>query len=156
MREDYNKVSLAYFLSFVCSWLNQFSFISQLLLQHNLTVTFRKHYTGPYFHLHTENPFIRIISETYIDTRSKYVIYGIDNKCISFFFHFKHRNNMKENMGYHGVGSIAPVLYVIFRGWWSCFVVVFLNSDCYTCVLIFCFVFLRSYTTRKNGIFKRD
>ena len=156
MREDYNKVSLAYFLSFVCSWLNQFSFISQLLLQHNLTVTFRKHYTGPYFHLHTENPFIRIISETYIDTRSKYVIYGIDNKCISFFFHFKHRNNMKENMGYHGVGSIAPVLYVIFRG---CGLVLLWYFFTVTVTLVywyFFFFFLRSYTTRKNGIFKRD
>lgn len=32
------------------------------------------------------------------------------------YFHFKHRNNLKENMGYHGAGSIAPVLYVVFRG----------------------------------------
>ena len=43
----------------------------QLIQKYEIEVTFRKKYNGPYFHLHTENPFIKIISETYIDTRSK-------------------------------------------------------------------------------------
>lgn len=41
--------------------------------EYNIEVTFRKVYKGPYFHRHTVNPFIKIIQETHVDTRSKYL-----------------------------------------------------------------------------------
>ena len=50
------------------------SFTFQLIQRYEIEVTFRKKYSGPYFHLHTENPFIKVISETYIDTRSKFAL----------------------------------------------------------------------------------
>lgn len=48
----------------------------QLLFDNEIEVTFRKIYKGPYFHDHTVNPFIRIVQDTYIDTRSKQRFYG--------------------------------------------------------------------------------
>jgi len=46
-------------------------FLFQLLQKYDVEVTFRKVYDGPYFHRHTVNPFIKIIQDTFYDTRSK-------------------------------------------------------------------------------------
>lgn len=76
--------------------------IYQLLLTHNLTVSFRKIYTGPYFHLHTENPFVRIVSETYIDTRI-YVILGKSFEFVGLMDHLEDKG-LLETGEYFVVG----------------------------------------------------
>ncbi|KAL4241107.1 hypothetical protein ACF0H5_001885 [Mactra antiquata] len=43
--------------------------ILQLLEENGIEVTFSKMYKAPYIHRHTVNPFIRIVQETYVDTR---------------------------------------------------------------------------------------
>ncbi|XP_071130761.1 guanylate cyclase 32E-like [Mytilus edulis] len=78
--------------------------IYQLLLQHNLTVSFRKVYAGPYFHGHTENPFIRIVSETYIDTRI-YVMLGRRYEFIGLMDHLEDRG-LLDSGEYFVVGII--------------------------------------------------
>ncbi|XP_071106522.1 speract receptor-like [Haliotis cracherodii] len=49
--------------------------ICKLLKEYDINVTFRRGYTSPYFHQHTENPFIKIVAETKTDTRI-YVMLG--------------------------------------------------------------------------------
>ena len=47
--------------------------VSQTLLEHGFTVTFRKVYTSPYIHRHMVTPFAKIVTDTYLETRSEAV-----------------------------------------------------------------------------------
>ncbi|OWF46455.1 guanylate cyclase 32E-like [Mizuhopecten yessoensis] len=78
--------------------------ISNLLPQHDIEVTFMKEYKGPYFHLHTENPFVRIVSETFVDTRI-YVMLGQFYDFIGLMDHLYDRG-LLETGDYYVVGVI--------------------------------------------------
>ncbi|KAL5018500.1 hypothetical protein ScPMuIL_004222 [Solemya velum] len=62
----------------------------QLMGEYNITVTFRRVYSGPYFHLHAENPFVKIVSETYMDTRI-YVMLGQHYEFVGLVDHLQDR-----------------------------------------------------------------
>lgn len=64
--------------------------IYNLMEDNEIEVTFRKKYKGPYFHGHTVNPFIRIIQETFIDTRI-YVILGQPYEFVGLMDHLNDR-----------------------------------------------------------------
>ncbi|KAL5018501.1 hypothetical protein ScPMuIL_004223 [Solemya velum] len=64
--------------------------IHQLMGEYNITVTFRRVYSGPYFHLHAENPFVKIVSETYMDTRI-YVMLGQHYEFVGLVDHLQDR-----------------------------------------------------------------
>ncbi|PVD38413.1 hypothetical protein C0Q70_01028 [Pomacea canaliculata] len=49
--------------------------IYSTLVDHGFKVLFRKKYPGPYFHKHMVNPFVKIVEETYLETRI-YVMLG--------------------------------------------------------------------------------
>ncbi|ESO83952.1 hypothetical protein LOTGIDRAFT_91228, partial [Lottia gigantea] len=55
---------------------------------HGITITFRKIYTKHYFHGHSENPFIKIVSETRLDTRI-YVMLGAYYEFIGLMDHLQ-------------------------------------------------------------------
>ncbi|XP_060597382.1 receptor-type guanylate cyclase Gyc76C-like isoform X2 [Ruditapes philippinarum] len=64
--------------------------IYDLMHMYGLEVTFRKVYKGPYFHRHTVNPFIKIIQETFVDTRI-YVILGQNYEFVGLLDHLNDR-----------------------------------------------------------------
>lgn len=61
---------------------NHFIF-PQTLVDHGFKVLFRKKYPGPYFHKHMVNPFVKIVEETYLETRSKvdFYKYECEDSC---------------------------------------------------------------------------
>ncbi|KAL3876609.1 hypothetical protein ACJMK2_034431 [Sinanodonta woodiana] len=61
-----------------------------MLEQYDIEISFRKNYQGPYFHHHTENPFIRLVAETYIDTRI-YVMLGQPYEFVGLMDHLYDR-----------------------------------------------------------------
>ncbi|XP_045213178.2 receptor-type guanylate cyclase Gyc76C-like isoform X2 [Mercenaria mercenaria] len=64
--------------------------IYELMQIYDIEVTFRKVYKGPYFHRHTVNPFIKIIQETFVDTRI-YVILGQSYEFVGLLDHLNDR-----------------------------------------------------------------
>ncbi|KAK3091527.1 hypothetical protein FSP39_020527 [Pinctada imbricata] len=63
--------------------------ISSLMRQEGIEISFQKTYKSPYFHSHTENPFGRVVSETYIDTRSLFdSMNSLDPRRIQAFQYF--------------------------------------------------------------------
>ncbi|KAK6170897.1 hypothetical protein SNE40_019184 [Patella caerulea] len=62
--------------------------ICDQLESYGITVRFRKVYQGPYFHTHSENPFIKIVSETKLDTRI-YVMLGAYYEFIGLMDHLQ-------------------------------------------------------------------
>ncbi|XP_012940370.1 receptor-type guanylate cyclase Gyc76C [Aplysia californica] len=62
--------------------------IYDLMLTHDITVTHRKTYTGPYFHAHQINPFVDIVRETRQETRI-YVMLGDPYEFVGLMDHLQ-------------------------------------------------------------------
>ncbi|KAH3863877.1 hypothetical protein DPMN_026882, partial [Dreissena polymorpha] len=84
--------------------------IFELLQNNGIEVTFRKTYKGPYFHEHTVNPFIRIVQETYVDTRI-YVMLGQSYEFVGLMDHMYDRGLLETGeyfvVGVH-IGQYDP------------------------------------------------
>ncbi|XP_076458574.1 speract receptor-like [Babylonia areolata] len=64
--------------------------IYSTLLENGFTVTFRRQYPGPYLHNHMVNPFVRIVQDTYLETRI-YIMLGESYEFIGLMDHLQER-----------------------------------------------------------------
>ncbi|KAL8614638.1 hypothetical protein ACOMHN_037490 [Nucella lapillus] len=70
--------------------MNCFVIVAQTLMQNGFTVTFRKLYPGPYLHNHMVNPFVRIVQDTFLETRI-YIMLGESYEFIGLMDHLQDR-----------------------------------------------------------------
>ncbi|CAH1794097.1 unnamed protein product [Owenia fusiformis] len=102
--QNWKKVSFIYSSKFA----HIADTISELLKENEISVSNTRMFTGPYFHGHGENPFVRIVKDTYITTRI-YVMLAEHYEFVGLMSHLQNKGLL--DTGEYFVIGVQPYQY---------------------------------------------